>query len=154
MQTPYRLRLRAFAVMTALIAASTAGADPMPPADLAAIAAASAAMPAQVHVADIPASVRAIAFPYMVDPGQRFQVTDTIVPGDNVPGGRLVWGVRIGRLYVLHSEYGGIAHGFQVRVYELNAAAAKQVWQSYGPAYPTFAAFKAALRSGRLNATP
>ena len=147
---------KSLSLAAALLAAATiVHADPasLPAADRAAIVVAPAATAPQLRVAEIPASIRAIAFPYMADPGQPFQVADTISPGDNQPGGRLVWGVRIGRLYVLHSEFGGIAHGFQVRVYELGPAAAKQVWGAYGPRYATFVAFQAALRSGRLAAT-
>ena len=151
--------MRLTAAIAAMIAAAAisfaapAAADPMPAPDRAAIAAAPASMPPTLRVADIPPSVRAIAFPYMVDPGRPFQVTDVIMPGQDLPGGRLVWGVRIGRLYVLHSEFGGIAHGFQVRVYDLGATSAREVWKAYGPRYPSFAAFQAALRSSRVEAT-
>ncbi|HWA63693.1 MAG TPA: hypothetical protein VG939_20110 [Caulobacteraceae bacterium] len=143
-------RLMAGLLLTAIFAPA-ALADDLGAAERAQLLAAPAATPLQRRVADLPTAVRALATPEMADPGRPFQVTDVIGPGASLPGGRLVWGARVGGLYVLHSEFGGVAHGFQVRVYALGPPA-RLISNTYvrGP-FAGFAAWQAQLKAGRQS---
>jgi hypothetical protein len=146
-----RRRLNLLLLAAALAIAPRAAAE-IPAAVRAAILAAPPGAALDVHVASVPASVRAVAFPLMVEPGQPFQVTDVIGPNDHLPAGRLTWGLRLGRYYLLHSEFGGIAHAFYVRVYDLTPAGAKLVCSSIvATPFRTLAALQAAVRADRLQ---
>lgn len=136
-------------LLLAAILTPAASADDLGESDRTILLAAPATTPLQRRVADLPAAVRAMATPQMADPGRPFQITDVIGPGERLPGGRLVWGARVGRLYVLHSEFGGVAHAFQVRIYGLGPPARLLSTTYVRGAYATFAAWQAQLRSGR-----
>lgn len=102
------------------------------------------------RVAQLPPVVRAAYGPGLADAGAPFQVTDVVV-GKPLPGARVVWGARVGRLYVLHTEFGGFAHAFALEVFDGRG----RIWKAWMPRpLPTFAAFQAALRANKLSETP
>jgi hypothetical protein len=121
--------------------------------DEAAVLAAPARTHLDTRVAQLPPAVRA-AFPNnLAEPGAPFQVTD-VVPGRPLPGARMVWGARVGRLYLLHLERGGIAHYYLVEAYDLTGGPGgptRRVWRAHAHKLASFADFQAAYRAHRLT---
>ncbi len=68
--------------------------------------------------AELPAAaVAALGFP-MAERGQRFQVTDVIMPGPRLPATRFISARRTGCTIALRYEQGGIAHSYETAVLE------------------------------------
>jgi hypothetical protein len=88
----------------------------------------------------------------LAEPGQKWNATDVIIDPD-LPGKRLIWAAVGGDYYVVHYERGGIAHTYHVLVAKLTKddAKPKPVWRAMGGPFKNYAAFVAALRSGKLD---
>jgi len=88
----------------------------------------------------------------MADPGQKWNATDAIID-PSLPGKRLIWGAVGDDYYVVHYERGGIAHTYHVLVAKLSNGEAKPkvIWGAVGGPFKDYAAFVAALRSGKLD---
>jgi hypothetical protein len=70
------------------------------------------------RLADLPAGARAV-LPAMAERGGRFNVTDSIGPGDrNRPFARFISARQSGCTLSVRYEFGGIAHGFATAVLE------------------------------------
>ena len=68
--------------------------------------------------AELPAAaVAALGFP-MAERGQRFQVTDVIMPGPRLPATRFIAARRNGCTIALRYEQGGIAHTYETALLE------------------------------------
>jgi hypothetical protein len=88
----------------------------------------------------------------IADPGQKWNATDAIID-PSLPGKRLIWGAVDDDYYVVHYERGGIAHSFHILVAKLtkDGAKPKPVWRAIGGPFKDYAAFLAALRTGKLD---
>ena len=88
----------------------------------------------------------------IADPGQKWNATDAIID-PTLPVKRLIWAAVGGEYYVIHYERGGIAHTFHVLVAKTPKGEAKPkvIWSTVGGPFKDYAAFVAALRSGKLD---
>jgi hypothetical protein len=88
----------------------------------------------------------------LAEPEQKWNATDSIID-PTLPGKRLIWAAVGGEYYVVHYERGGIAHTFHILVAKLkkDGAKPKPAWHAIGGPFKDYAAFIAALRSGKLD---
>ncbi len=88
----------------------------------------------------------------LAEPGQKWNATDSIID-PILPGKRLIWAAVGGEYYVVHYERGGIAHTFHILVAKLakDGPEPKPAWRAIGGPFKDYAAFIAALRSGKLD---
>ena len=104
---------------------------------------------------DLPPSIVAVCAGdnnKLAEPGQNWNATDSIMD-PTLPGKRLIWAAVGGDYYVIHYERGGIAHTYHVLVAKLSNGEAKPkvIWGAVGGPFKDYAAFVAALRSGKLD---
>jgi hypothetical protein len=108
----------------------------------------------EVHsTSDLPLAIVALCVGRdgkMADPGQKWNATDAIID-PRLPGKCLIWSAVGGDYYVVHYERGGIAHTFHILVAKLTNGSAKPLWRAIGGPFKDYAAFIAALRSGKLD---
>jgi hypothetical protein len=88
----------------------------------------------------------------IAEPEQKWNATDAIID-PSLPGKRLIWAAVGGEYYVVHYERGGIAHTYHMLVAKLgkDGAKPKPVWRAIRDPFKDYAAFIAALRSGKLD---
>ncbi len=92
----------------------------------------------------------------LAEPGQRFQVTDVIGPGDeNLPRRRLIWAAEIPGYYVVHYESGGIAHLYHVLLvaFDPSREMARVTWAASAVSLKDYPDFLRALKAGKLDDT-
>jgi hypothetical protein len=111
----------------------------------------------EVHsTSDLPPAVLALcdggSDGKLAEPGEKWNATDVIVD-PSLPGKRLIWAAVGGEYYIVNYERGGIAHTYHVLVAKLrkDEAKAKVIWSAPGGPFKDYAAFVAALRSGKLD---
>ena len=66
----------------------------------------------------------------MADAGQPFAITDVVGPKP-LPFRRLIFAALSLKYCLVYNEYGGIAYGTQVSLYQLSGTDAILVWQAY-----------------------
>jgi hypothetical protein len=91
----------------------------------------------------------------LANPGEPFQVTDTIIDRD-LPGRRLIWVASLPGYHVVHYESGGIAHIYHILLVATGNApkAAKVIWSAIINApLKTYDDFLAALNAQKLDDT-
>jgi hypothetical protein len=111
----------------------------------------------EVHsTSDLPPAVLALcdggSDGKLAEPGQKWNATDVIMD-PSLLGKRLIWAAVGGEYYLVHYERGGIAHTFHILVAKLakDGPKPKPVWRAIGGPFKDYAAFIAALRSGKLD---
>lgn len=67
----------------------------------------------------------------IAEPNASINVTDVIVPGENLPFRRLIFGGLSTNFCIVHYEKGGIAHTYNVQVFKLSKQSAELIWAGY-----------------------
>lgn len=88
----------------------------------------------------------------LANPGEKFQVTDTVMePG--LAARRLIWCARISGYYILHHELGGIGHSYHILIVTDPALgqSAKLVWKAASMRFPSYDEFIEVLSGQALD---